>query len=47
MFVIASSAVLLYRPQGWGRAVIAGLFTGAGIMLSGVISFALLGAAES
>ena len=47
MFAIASSAVLLYRPQAWGRAVIAGLFTGAGIMFSGVIWFALLGAAES
>ena len=45
MFAIASSAVLLYRPQAWGRAVIAGLFTGAGIMFSGVIWFALLAAA--
>jgi len=51
MFAIASSAVLLYRPRAWGRAagraVIAGLFTGAGIMFSGVIWFALLGAAKS
>jgi hypothetical protein len=47
MFAIASSAVLLYRPQAWGRAVIAGIFTGAGIMFSGVIWFALLGGAES
>jgi hypothetical protein len=44
MFVIASAAVLFYRPKAWGRAVIAGVFTGAGIMFSGVIWFALLGA---
>jgi hypothetical protein len=37
----------LYRPWAWGRAAIAGLFTGAGIMFSGVIWFALLGAAKS
>jgi hypothetical protein len=47
MFAIACSAVLLYRPRAWGRAVIAGLFTGASIMYSGVIWFALLGAAKS
>ena len=44
MFVIATAAVLFYRPKAWGRAVIAGVFTGAGIMFSGVIWFALLGA---
>jgi hypothetical protein len=38
---------LLYRPQAWGRAVMADLFTGAGIMFTGVIWFALLGAGES
>ena len=43
MFAIASSAVLLYRPLAWGRAVMAGLFTGVCIMLSGVFWFALLG----
>jgi hypothetical protein len=43
MFAIASSAVLLYRPRAWGRAVIAGLFSGASIMFSSVIWFALLG----
>jgi hypothetical protein len=43
MFAIASSAVLFYRPRAWGRAVIAGVFTGASIMFSGVIWFALLG----
>ena len=43
MFAIASSAVLLYRPRAWGRAVMAGLFTGVCIMLSGVFWFALLG----
>lgn len=43
MFAIACLSVLLYRPQAWGRAVIAGLFAGAGILLSGVIWFALLG----
>jgi hypothetical protein len=47
MFAIAPSAVLLYRSRAWGRAVIAGLFTGASIMLSGVIWFTLLGAAKS
>jgi hypothetical protein len=43
MFVVASAAVLFYRPRAWGRAVIAGVFNGAGIMFSGVIWFALLG----
>jgi hypothetical protein len=47
MFAIAASAVLLYRPRAWGRAVIAGLFTDASIMFSGVIWFALLGGAKS
>jgi hypothetical protein len=47
MFAITSAAVLLYRPRAWSRAVIAGLFTGACIMFSGVIWFALLGATKS
>jgi hypothetical protein len=47
MFAIASSAVLLYRPRAWGRAAIGGLFAGACIMFSGVIWFALMGAAKS
>ena len=47
MFAIASSAVLLYRPQAWGRAMMAGLFTAAGIMFSGVLWFELLGGGKS
>ena len=43
MFAIASSAVLLYRPRAWGRAVIAGVFTGASIMFSGVVWFCVTG----
>jgi hypothetical protein len=34
------------NTKTWARAVVAGLFTGAGIMFSGVIWFALLGAAS-
>lgn len=42
MFAIATMALSYYRPQGWGTAVVAGIFTGAGIMFSGVFWFALL-----
>jgi hypothetical protein len=43
MFGIATMALINYRPQGWGRAVIAGIFTGGLFMLAGVCSYALLG----
>jgi len=44
MFAIATLALLLYRPQAWGRAVLGGVFTGASFMFSGVFWFAWLGA---
>ncbi len=43
MFAIATMALVFYRPREWGRAVLAGIFTGAGIMFSGVVWFSLLG----
>lgn len=43
MFAIATMALEFYRPGDWGRAVLAGIFTGAGIMFSGVLWFSLLG----
>jgi hypothetical protein len=43
MFGIATMALINYRPQGWGCAVIAGIFTGGLFMLAGVCSYALLG----
>ncbi|MCI0398910.1 MAG: hypothetical protein L0332_29495 [Chloroflexi bacterium] len=43
MLAIATMALLLFRPRAWGRAILAGLFIGAGIMFSGVFWFALLG----
>jgi hypothetical protein len=45
MFSIATLALEFYRRRDWGRAVLAGLFTGAGFMFSGVFWFALLGSA--
>ena len=42
MFAIATTPLPYYRPQGWGTAVVAGIFAGAGIMFSGVFWFALL-----
>ncbi len=43
MFSIATLALYFYRPGDWRRALVAGLFTGAGIMYSGVFWFSLLG----
>ena len=43
MFGIAAMALLNYRPQAWGRAVVAGIFAGASFLLSGVFWYALLG----
>jgi len=43
MFAIATMALEFYRPRDWRRAVLAGIFTGAGIMFSGVLWFSLLG----
>jgi hypothetical protein len=43
MLAVAVMALLLYRRRDWGRALLAGLFIGAGIMFSGVFWFSLLG----
>jgi hypothetical protein len=42
MFAIASSALTFYAPLSWSRALLAGVFAGAGIMLSGVFWYSLL-----
>ena len=42
MFAIATMAVTYYRPRFWAGAVLGGIFTGAGIMFSAVLSFELL-----
>ena len=43
MFSIATMALGFYRPKRWGRAMLAGLFAGAGFMFWGVFWFSLLG----
>jgi hypothetical protein len=43
MFSMAVMTLEFYRPRDWGRAVLAGLFTGAGILFSGVFWFSALG----
>lgn len=43
MFAAAVMVLLWYRPRSWHRAVLAGIFTAAGMLLSGVIWYALLG----
>lgn len=43
MFGIATMALLCYRERAWGRAILAGIFAGAGFMLSAAVSVALLG----
>jgi len=43
MFTIATMAWVFYRPQAWGRAVLGGIFTGAGLMFWGAFWFAWLG----
>jgi hypothetical protein len=43
MFGIATMALINYRPQAWGRAIIGGIFAGASFMLSGVFWYAILG----
>src|SRR5215831_11137973 len=40
MFTIATMAWVFYRPQAWGRAVLGGIFTGAGLMFWGTFWFA-------
>jgi hypothetical protein len=42
-FAIATLAVVFYRRRAWGRAVLAGLFTGASLMFSSVFWYAMLG----
>jgi hypothetical protein len=43
MFFIASAALSFYAPRAWGRAVLAGVFIGAGLLLSSVFWFSVLG----
>ena len=43
MFSAAMAAVLLYRRSQWPRALAGGFFSGAGIALSGIFWFSLLG----
>jgi hypothetical protein len=43
MFFIASAALVFYEKQAWGRAVLGGVFVGAGLLFSSVFWFALLG----
>ena len=43
MFGIGTMALLCYRPGAWGRAVLGGIFTAAGFMLSAVFWYVLLG----
>jgi len=43
MFAIANMALEFYRPRGWGRAVLAGIFTAAGFMFSAAFWISLLG----
>jgi hypothetical protein len=43
MFAIATLAASFYRPRAWGRAVLAGLFTGASLTFFGVFWFAVAG----
>jgi hypothetical protein len=43
MFAIATLALLFYRPQAWGRAVLGGVFTGTSFMFFGVFWFAWIG----
>jgi hypothetical protein len=42
VFVIATLALLLYRPGEWGRAFLAGMYAGAGITFSSIICFSLV-----
>jgi hypothetical protein len=43
MFGTGTMALLCYRPEAWGRAVLGGIFTAAGFMLSSVFWYVLLG----
>jgi len=43
MFSISVMALLCYRPREWGRAVVGGVFTAAGFVLSAVFWFTLPG----
>lgn len=36
-FALATMAMEFYRPRDWRRVVLAGIFTGTGIMFSGLI----------
>lgn len=42
-FAMATLAIVFYRPQAWGRAVLAGLCTAASLMFSSVFWYAMLG----
>jgi hypothetical protein len=43
MFCIATLALWAYREGAWGRAIVAGIFAGAGITFSALFWFSLLG----
>lgn len=43
MFSICTLALWSHVPRAWGRAIVAGIFTGAAIMFSAVFWFSLLG----
>jgi hypothetical protein len=43
MFFVASATLVLYEQRGWGRALLAGIFIGAGLLLSGVAWYSVLG----
>jgi hypothetical protein len=43
MFSMAVMSLEFYRPRDWGRAIVAGIFAGAGFMLFGVFWFSIFG----
>jgi hypothetical protein len=43
MFFISTLALWSYAPHAWGKAIVGGICTGAGIMFSAVFWFSLLG----
>lgn len=43
MFFIATAALTWYAARAWDRALLAGIFAGAGVLLSSVVAISLLG----
>lgn len=43
LFFIATATLALYTKRDWRRALLAGVFIGAGLLLSGVVWFSVLG----